>query len=108
MRRKPIGPEYEQEGVPIGKREKDKRPKGIVKATKVQWIQDGPRKTFATMHFAAHGNVAKLETILGHTGGSDVLYRHYRCLATKAEARRYWKIRPKQEGKVIQFAAAAG
>ena len=108
MRRKPIGPDYEQEGVPIGKREKDKRPKGIVKVAKVQWIQDGPRKTFATMHFASHGNVAKLETILGHTGGSDVLYRHYRGLATKSEARRYWKIRPKQEDKVIQFAAAVG
>ena len=108
MLRKPIGPEYEQEGVPIGKRETDGRPRGIAKAANVQWIQDGPRKTFATMHFATFGNVAKLETILGHTGGSDVLYRHYRALATKADARRYWKIRPKQEGKVIQFAAAAG
>ena len=108
MHRKPIGPEYEQEGVPIEKREKDKRPKGLITAAQVKWIQDGPRKTYATMHFATHGDAAKLAGVLGHTSGVDILYEHYRGLATKADARRYWKIRPKQEGKVIQFAAAVG
>lgn len=107
MHRKPIGPEYKQEGVPIGKRPPDKRPKGLIAAAHVKWIQDGPRKTFSTAHFATNGDASKLAGILGHTSGNDVLYRHYRGLMTKADARRYWKIRPKQEGKVIQFAAAA-
>ena len=106
--RKPIGPAYEQEGVAIAERHEDKRPRGIAKAAGVQWIADGPRKTFATMHFATHGDAAKLAGILGHTSGVDILYKHYKGLATSADARRYWKIRPKQEGKVIQFAAAAG
>lgn len=101
MLRKPIGEASDKGG-------KDKRKPGIVKAAGVKWIQDGPRKTFATMHFATHGDAGKLAGILGHTGGTDVLYRHYRGLATKADARKYWKIRPKKEGDVIQFKAAAG
>ena len=57
---------------------------------------------------ATHSNAAATATVLGHTGDATILYKHYRGLATQADARRYWKIRPKQEGKVIQFAAAAG
>ena len=106
--RKPIGEPYQQEGVPIAERQKDKRPKGIAAAAGVKWIPDGPRKTFATMHFAQHNNAAATAAVLGHTGDATILYKHYRGLATKADARRYWKIRPKQEGKVIQFAAAVG
>lgn len=106
MHRKPIGPEYEQEGIPTGERPPDKRPKGLIAAAKIKWIQDGPRKTFATAHFATYGDAAKLAGILGHVGGNDVLYRHYRGLTTKADARRYWKIRPKQEGKVLTFPPA--
>ena len=78
----------------------DSRPKGIVRAAGVKWIQDGPRKTYATMHFATYGDAARLAGILGHTGGNDVLYRHYRGLATKADAKRYWKIRPASAGNV--------
>ncbi len=108
MFRKPIGPPYEQEGIAKADRPKDERPRGIGKAAGVAWIADGPRKTYATMHFATYGDQSKLAGVLGHTSGVDILYKHYRGLATKAEARRYWKIRPKQEGKVVQFAAAAG
>ena len=106
--RKPIGEPYQQEGVPIAERQKDKRPKGIAAAAGVKWIPDGPRKTFATMHMATHSNAAATATVLGHTGDATILYKHYRGLATQADARRYWKIRPKQEGKIIQFAAVAG
>jgi integrase len=94
MDRKRIGPEFQQLGVPLAER-KDARPKGLCSAAKVEWIQDGPRKTFATMHFATYQDAGKLAAILGHTSGSSVLYRHYRGLATKAEARKYWKIRPR-------------
>ena len=106
--RKPIGAPYEQEGIAIAERPEDKRPKGIAKAAGVQWIADGPRKTFATMFYAQHGDAGKLAGVLGHTSGVAILYKHYRGLATTADARRYWKIRPKHEGNVIQFKAAAG
>jgi len=88
----------------------DTRPQGIAAAAGVDWIQDGPRKTFATAHFATYGDAAKLAGILGHVGGNDVLYRHYRGLMTKADARRYWKIRPASSNKVLvgNFKRAAG
>lgn len=102
--RKPIGPAYEQEGIPKAERPEDKRPKGIAKAAGVEWIQDGPRKTYATMHFAQHGDADKLAGVLGHTSGSGILYKHYRGLATKADARRYWKIRPATKGAAVVVA----
>jgi integrase len=86
----------------------EEKAKGIIAAAGVDWIQDGPRKTFATMHFASNQDAGALAAILGHTGGVDVLYRHYRGLATKKQAAKYWKIKPKQEGNVIQMRKAAG
>lgn len=81
--------------------------KKIIPASGVKWKQDAPRKTFATMHFASHQDAAKTAAILGHTSGVDVLYRHYRGLATTKEAARYWKIMPEATaGKVIKFKTA--
>ncbi len=101
--RKPIGPAYEQENIPIAEREPDKRPRGLAAAARVAWIPDGPRKTFATMHFAQHGDAGKTAGILGHVGDAGILYKHYRGLATKAEARRFFTIRPAAEqGGVVR------
>ncbi|MDP1588070.1 MAG: tyrosine-type recombinase/integrase, partial [Prosthecobacter sp.] len=101
MFRKPIGTPYEQAGIAIAERPQDERPKGIIKAAGVKWIQDGPRKTFATMHFATNGDAGKLAGILGHTGDASILYKHYRGLATKADGKRYWKIRPASKGAAV-------
>jgi len=83
--------------------------KGVIGAAGVDWIQDGPRKTFASMHYAAYQDAAKLAAILGHTGGLDVLFRHYRGLVKKTEAERFWKIRPaaKAGSNVISMKGAA-
>lgn len=106
---KRIGPAYVQEGVPRAERKPDERPKGLAAAAGVKWIQDGPRKTFASAHYAVHGDAAKLAAILGHTGGHEVLFRHYRGLMTKAEGKRLFAIRPAAE-KVVRanFRKAAG
>ncbi len=80
---------------------------GVIPAAAVKWIQDGPRKTFATMHIAAFGDAGKTATILGHVNGEDVLYKHYRGLATAKEAAAYWQIRPvAQDKKIIHFKTA--
>ncbi len=100
MHRKPCGPDYVQKGVPIAERQPDQRPKGLLAAAGVDWIQDGPRKTFASAHYALHGDAAKLASILGHTGGHDVLFRHYRGLMKKGEARRFFAIRPATGGTI--------
>jgi len=101
MARKPIGPEYEQEGIPIAERKPDARPRGLAAAARVEWIQDGPRKTFASAHYALHGDAAKLAAVLGHTGGHDVLFTHYRGLMSKPEARRFFAIRPASDGAAV-------
>jgi integrase len=109
MDRKRIGPDYQQAGIPIAERKTDDRPQGICAAAGVDWIKDGPRKTYATMHYATYQDAGKLGAVLGHTSGADVLYRHYRGLATKADAARYWsKIRPATDAKIIELRKAVG
>jgi integrase len=68
--------------------------RGIIAAAGVKWIQDGPRKSFASAHYAVHQDAAKLAATLGHTGGQDVLFRHYRGLMSKQDGERYFGIRP--------------
>ena len=68
--------------------------RGLLGLTGVEWIQDGPRKTYASMHYAQHNDAPALAASLGHTGGHDVLFRHYRGLVKPAEAKRYWTLRP--------------
>ena len=83
------------------------KPGGILALTGVKWIQDGPRKTFASAHYAAHGDAATLASALGHTGGNDVLFRHYRGLYTPSEAKRYWEIRP-EHGQAVEMKKQRG
>ena len=82
---------------------------GVIGAAGVDWIQDGPRHTFASMHYATHGDAAKLASIMGHTGGHDVLFRHYRGLVKKTEAEKFWQIRPAADEKsnLIRIKGAA-
>ena len=108
---KRIGPAYEQKGIPIAERKPDARPRGLAAAAGVKWIQDGARKTFATMHFAQYGDAGKTAGILGHVGDAGILYKHYKGLATKAEARRFFAIRPASDGAAVvrpDFRKAAG
>lgn len=76
----------------------------IAEVAKVEWIQDGPRHTFATMHFAEHQDAGKLAAQMGHVGGVDILYRHYRGLATAKEAAKFWKIKPAKKGAALRIA----
>ena len=72
-----------------------------------KWTPDVTRHSYATFHFAMNQDVAKLQAQMGHTGKSDVLYRHYRGLATRTEADRYWAVAPadvEQGGQVMQLA----
>ena len=62
--------------------------------TIVPWPANCMRHTFATYHIAMWQDANKTAYALGHTSGVDVLYQHYRGLATKAEAERFWGLRP--------------
>lgn len=59
-----------------------------------KWPHDALRHTFATYHVAAFANPGQTAMLMGHEGNPTMLHRHYRGLATKAEAERFWALRP--------------
>ena len=65
-----------------------------------RWVPDWPRHTYASMFFAQHQNRDKLAAQMGHTGASGVLEKHYKGLATKEQAARFWAIAPADAAKV--------
>ena len=85
----------------------------IMKAAELKkWLPDVARHTYATMHFAAYENQDKLQAQMGHAGKAYVLTNHYRGLATKAEAEKFWNIEPAgakgaaRDKGVVQLATA--
>ncbi|MDC0369322.1 site-specific integrase [Opitutales bacterium] len=69
------------------------------------WKQNAMRHSFGTYHCALHENPIKTSNELGHKSGDDVLYTHYRSLATKAEGRAFFNIRPViNKEKLLNFA----
>lgn len=58
----------------------------------IEWSPDVMRHTFATYHYAMHQNAALTAAQMGNS--TDVLMTHYRGLATKEEAERFWSIMP--------------
>jgi integrase len=58
-----------------------------------KWPRNALRHTYATMHLAYHEDAAKTALQLGHKG-TDILFRHYRGLATKADAEQFWGLTP--------------
>ena len=53
------------------------------------------RKSFVTYHLAAYHDVNKTRSIIGHETG-DVLFQHYRGLATRKEGNAFFEILPTQ------------
>ena len=72
----------------------NKRRAEVCKKLNINWSPDIARHTFATFHLAMHKNAALTAHELGHTNGVDLLYTHYRGLATEVEAEAFWGICP--------------
>ncbi len=58
------------------------------------WDTNSMRHSFGSYHFAFHGNSLETSRLLGHRASDQVLFDHYRALATKAQAARYFAIKP--------------
>jgi integrase len=72
-----------------------------------KWPSNALRHSFASYYLARFDDAPKLALQLGHTG-QDIIFRHYRQVVTREEARRYWKIEPaRKSAKVVQFTKAA-
>jgi len=68
-----------------------------------RWPRNGMRHCFATYHLAMFQNQNLTALQLGHRD-TDLLYNHYRALATHEDAKRFWSIKPAgEEGKVVGF-----
>ena len=68
---------------------------------------NGLRHAFCTYHFAQHGNENQTAKQAGNT--PQMVHQHYKGLATAADGKRWFAIKPaKTEGKVIPMPAAAG
>jgi len=73
---------------------------------KVAWKKNAMRHSFGTYHFALHGDSIKTSNELGHRQGDGVLFSHYRALATKKQAEKYFGIvPPANANKVVEFAS---
>ena len=70
------------------------------------WPHNVMRHCFASYHLAMFQNQNLTALQLGHRD-TDLLYNHYRNLVKPPDAERYWNIRPKVEGKVIQLPGVA-
>ena len=72
------------------------RKQAMAKAGIAEWVQDGPRKTFATAHRGTFKCKVQTSAALGHKG-TTVLDEHYDSrLMTEQEAAEYWEILPPQ------------
>jgi integrase len=72
-----------------------------------RWIQQSMRHTYCSSWLALHGDVNKLVLQSGHDS-VDTMWRNYHKGTPKAEAAKFWRIRPqKQAGKrkIVPFAA---
>ena len=83
-----------------------KRFKKLLKFAKfTTWEANAMRHSFGSYHYALHGNPLETSRLLGHRASDQVLFDHYRALATKAQAEAYFGITPPaNKEQVVRFA----
>ena len=56
------------------------------------WRDNGLRASFATYHFERGNDARTTAVMMGHTGGLDVFFNHYRVLANKGDGDAFFAI----------------
>lgn len=70
------------------------------------WEANAMRHSFGSYHYALQGNALDTARLLGHKASDQVLFDHYRALATRAHAEAYFSIQPPASArKVLRFTA---
>jgi integrase len=70
-----------------------------------RWETNAMRHSFGSYHYALHGDSLATARLLGHKASDQVLFDHYRALATKDTATAYFSIQPPAtSGKIVKFA----
>jgi len=75
------------------------------KAGLLPWAHDVMRHTFATYHLAAQNDIGKLSLQMGNS--AQVVHAAYKGLVSKADAERFWSLRPADAANVIPMQQAA-
>ena len=70
-----------------------KRMQRFRKKAGISYPQNAARHSFASYHYALHRSATSTASMLGHQD-ANLLYKTYRELVTKKEAKRYWDIVP--------------
>lgn len=95
-------------------------PSGINKKFKILTVAAGfpdwkgthtnaQRHSFGSYMFAKTQDAQRTAALLGHRGDDQVLFDHYRSLATKEDGERYFSITPESiDGKLVAFPKVAG
>lgn len=60
----------------------------------LEWETNDTRDSFASYHYALHGDSILTSKEMGHKQGDEVLFAHYRQLARKEDAEIYFALRP--------------
>jgi integrase len=77
------------------------------KAGLVRWPHNAMRHCFATFHLLKTDNAAATAIQLGHRD-TDLLFNHYRGLATREDSIKFWDIKPEDEAAAIELRVNAG
>lgn len=73
-----------------------------------EWENNDTRHSFASYHFAKHGDALLTARLMGHKQSDDVLFAHYRTLVKAEDAEAYFGIVPQSDAeKVTAFPQAA-
>lgn len=68
------------------------------------WDANAMRHSFGSYHFALYGNSLETSRQLGHRASDQVLFDHYRALATKEQAERFFALKPaKTENNIVRI-----
>jgi integrase len=68
------------------------------------WETNAMRHSFGSYHYALHGDPLETSRQLGHKSNDQVLFDHYRALATKEQGKAFFSIEPpKSESKLVEF-----
>jgi integrase len=69
-----------------------------VAAEIASWPRNGLRHSFGSYHLAFYGDAVKTAQQMGHRS-SDVVHNHYKALVLKADAGKFWALRPQQNAE---------
>ena len=71
-----------------------------------KWPDNGLRHSCASYSLALTGDAVRVAYQLGNS--ADMIHRHYKALVTKADAKRFWELRPAADaaGKIVPMRQA--